>query len=262
VTGMPVTSVKPGETASFMSAGTSIHPLGEGPWSSLPSHFSVYEQAARELGHELPLYFSLAAAQIFWQEGEIVEVRLVGADFSGEVEPDGSICGVRWQTPVPPRFTQEDNGELILASADAGRTHMSAVAVSDEEAPGKLAFVVTLDLTENLRISQAIAAQEARGKGATKSAAVYDLRNARNFTFAEAKAPVLGIIDGIAQRNWKPEELQPGSRSKSVRSKANRKECKKLSVCCERVSAWCEKLSVLILVFPRLLTFLGYCRCT
>lgn len=148
IVGISLNRVKPGESVDLITAGTIIVPIDDShAWRS---NISTFIDAALSLGIEVPkLVFH--AGQIFWKDGQIVEARLSGYAVIGEPDADGKANAQGWQTPDAPEFTREERGALILAPKDAGRTHMTALAVNDES--GKAVIVVTLNLIENQQIA-------------------------------------------------------------------------------------------------------------
>ncbi len=151
VVGISTSPFKAGETANIMVAGTSIMAVEDSSWRT---HMGVYLHEARRLGIEVPDKLLIHAGQLFWKDGKVVEARLSGYVVTGEPDADGKADTMGWQTPAPPHFTRGTQGELMLAPEDAGRTHMSVFFTESPETPGKTLMVVTLDLTENHRISE------------------------------------------------------------------------------------------------------------
>lgn len=158
--GISVTGAKEGESVQVMIAGTSIMPIDETAWQL---HFGDYINHALHLGYQIPKKLILHSGQMFWKDGKAEEVRLSGYIVLGEVDSEGKTEAVGWATPNPPKFTRGPQGELVLAPEDLGRTHMSALVAENEGAPGKSFLVITLDLTENKRLSDAASA---KNKGA------------------------------------------------------------------------------------------------
>jgi hypothetical protein len=151
ITGIYATPAKTGELPNITIAGTVTLPF--------PESLGFYIDAAKEAGYAVPDKLSINAGQLFWKDGKIEEVRLSGGVAKGEPDTDGKDT-IWWNTPTPPRFIRGQQGELVLAPEDVGRTHMSVLFVKDSEATGGGILVITLDVTENYRIVQALIAKK------------------------------------------------------------------------------------------------------
>lgn len=91
---------------------------------------------ARRLGIDLPHRFYFSAGQIFYQNKEVEELRLVGAALSNPWRDNDQIVRwkiQRWSTSTAPKLTTNAQGQLELDATDEGRAHFSALATLNEE---------------------------------------------------------------------------------------------------------------------------------
>lgn len=157
--GFAMEDAQAGETVHVQVRGARLDPNNEAP-GPLPSPFGTILEAAKFLGHEPPSdRLFLGSGQVFYEAGEVVEVRYSLAYLTDEqwaqaqAGGGGLVQATAWVSPTPPRLTVQEDGVLTLAAEDEGRTHLSAAVVQLPDPSGTpegRSFVSVLwDLTEN-----------------------------------------------------------------------------------------------------------------
>ena len=78
--------------------------------------------------YQLPESFLLEAAQMFYQDGQLCEVRLRGYDLKPQPQPDenGQPIFGKWQTKIAPKITATSNG-LKVATDSKRRPQIAAL---------------------------------------------------------------------------------------------------------------------------------------
>lgn len=102
-------------------------------------------RAARAHQYAIPDDLLFQAGQVFYQQGQIVEVRLTGL-LPQASERHASVPFTTWSTPRPPTVTADAHGALVLAPADHGRSHLSALAIPARPASSKMLVACLWDL--------------------------------------------------------------------------------------------------------------------
>jgi hypothetical protein len=127
------------------SAGSARWPFGaEGP---AHTQLTVFFQAARTLGALVPDGLLFQAGQIFYQDGQVIEVRLSGL-LPGTPEATGQPTFMPWSTSTPPALTAGPDGMPVLALADSTRAHFSALVVPERAGTPQLIVACVWDLRE------------------------------------------------------------------------------------------------------------------
>jgi len=132
------------------SATGSSRLAGSARWSFEPTSIggtvvAGILQATRAYGHEVPEGFLFRAGQVFYQTGEVEEVRLTGLLPQG-LDTVGSLAFRTWSTPRPPTLRVGPQGEVCLEAADLGRSHISALIVPSERSSTTMLVACLWDL--------------------------------------------------------------------------------------------------------------------
>ena len=125
------------------SVGTACWPFE----SDSPAHtqIAIIIHAAQDIGYTVPERLLFRAGQIFYQHGQIVEVRLTGMLPTMSDAPRSPMF-LTWSTPTAPRLLEGPDGLPVLDPADAGRPHFSALVVEDQVTPHRLIVSCVWDL--------------------------------------------------------------------------------------------------------------------
>jgi len=102
---------------------------------------------AHAQGYVIPETLLFRAGQVFYQEGQVSEVRLAGL-IPGLPDTAGQMTFTRWSTPLSPTVTENPHGELILHTADHGRSHFSALVVPAHMVGSQMLVACLWDLRE------------------------------------------------------------------------------------------------------------------
>ncbi|MBA2734559.1 MAG: hypothetical protein H0U54_16990 [Acidobacteria bacterium] len=86
---------------------------------------SVLIRSAYLFHQSIPEVFELRAAQVFYKDQKIEEVRLA-THYPSDPEEIESAEWRKWTTSTPPRFRVRPEGTIILPPEDEGRTHLTA----------------------------------------------------------------------------------------------------------------------------------------
>jgi hypothetical protein len=102
---------------------------------------------AHSQGYAIPKTLLFRAGQVFYQGGQIHEVRVAG------LVPDlpdatGQLTFTRWSTPISPTVTEGPQRELVLHAADRGRSHFSALVVPAHTVGSHMLVACLWDLRE------------------------------------------------------------------------------------------------------------------
>jgi DNA-binding transcriptional regulator YiaG len=91
----------------------------------------------------IPDDFVFGAGQVFWEDGDIAEIRLLGliASKASNTPYDEWLAAAKeWTTPVPPKIVLNDGSSFDLADEDRDRSHFSAKLAQTDKGPALLAF--------------------------------------------------------------------------------------------------------------------------
>ncbi len=83
-------------------------------------------QAADHLGHNFPNLSFVKRAELFYQDGILVEMRVSGKSAIGVNHKD-ELQVEEWFTPVEPKFSLGQKLKLKMASADVGRAYIAVL---------------------------------------------------------------------------------------------------------------------------------------
>lgn len=86
---------------------------------------SVFIRSAYLSNRSMPEEIEFRAAQVFYKDGKIEEVRLAVSYPPNSEQTEGTEWR-KWTTSVPPDFRIQTDGTLALVPEDEGRTHITA----------------------------------------------------------------------------------------------------------------------------------------
>jgi hypothetical protein len=122
------------------AAGSARWPLV--PTGPAQATLDTLRHAAQILGCAVPETLCIQAGQLFYHNGRLEEVRLRGT--CPDPRPGELFClETSWSTPTPPCLQPDSDTTLQRDPAEAGRSHLSALVVTDEAAPQGFMMICT-----------------------------------------------------------------------------------------------------------------------
>jgi hypothetical protein len=111
-----------------------VHPVGSGCWSftlegPARANFSLVVEAARALGYQVPDRFLGYAGQMYYRNGRLEEVRLLGGVL-GEWDAERRTTLTYWSTPTLPTIVIGPDGKPYLDPTDTDRSHLSPMSLA------------------------------------------------------------------------------------------------------------------------------------
>ena len=165
---------------------------------------SVAHRLLLSAGYKTPSTFFFESAQIFIKDGSLDEIRF--EFLNAHEQPTPESTRLPWTTEVPPRFTLQGD-RIILDEADTGRAHITLKGLKSEEGQNPFRTRVAANLYSAQSAEGSAAGRRTTNqRTAKRSVDRESLKNARRFTFIEARTMATAINDGTDLRNWKEVE--------------------------------------------------------